>query len=373
MRIYLDHNAGAPLLPQAADAMTAALAWAGNPSSIHAAGRAARAAVERARRQVAGLFGEVADALDQLVFTGSGTEAITLAVAGLAGARPGRVVVPVVEHPAVHGAVEGLARAGWGVAAVAVDAHGAIDPAAWATALAAGVDLAIIGAVNHELGTVADVVGLAAAARAAGARVVVDAVAAAGRIDLAPVAAAADAVVIASHKLGGPAGVGAVWTAPGVALALPPAGGPQERGRRPGTENVIGCVGFGAAAAAVDLGRIPALAARGARLEAAALAIPAARVHGAGAPRTGTTVNLGFAGVRGHTLVIALDLAGVDASSGAACSSGSVAPSPVLLALGLDPEAARGGLRLSLGPATTDAEIDAVAAMLPGLVARARR
>ena len=349
--------------------MTAALDVAGNPSSIHTAGRAARTCLERARRQVAAIFGDDGDPLDRIVFTSGGTEAVQLAVLGLAG--PGAVIaVPTTEHPAVHGAAAAV-RDGR-VLAVTVDGRGTIDPASWAGALAAKPALVVLGVANHELGTVADVVTLAAAARAAGARVVLDAIAAAGKLDLAPLTAVADAIAIASAKLGGPAGVGAVWLAPGVVPALLAGGGHQERGRRPGSENLLGVVGFGAAAAAIDLGAAPAVAPRTARLEAALAAIDGAHLHGAGAPRTGYTVNARFDGVRGDTLVMALDLAGVDAASGAACSSGSQAPSPVLRALGLDDDEARGGLRLSLGTATTDAEIDAVIALVPGLVARAR-
>ena len=369
MRIYLDYNAGAPLHPAARAAMADALDLAGNPSSIHADGRRARARLEAARRQLAALFGAPDDARDRIVLTGSGSEAIHLAVAGLAPAGAA-VVVPATDHPAMHGAA--AAVAGPRVATIAVDADGVIDLAAWTAALASGPAVAGFAAVNHELGTIADAAALATAARRAGARVVIDAVAAAGRIALAPLTELADAIAIASHKLGGPAGVGALWLAPGVTLAPLIPIGHQERGRRPGTENLLGVVGMGAAAAAVDLAAAPAVARRAARLEAAIAAIPGATIHGVGAPRTGATINARFAGVRGETLVMALDLEGVAASSGAACSSGSTAPSPVLRALGLDDEAARGGLRLSLGPATTDAEIDAVIARLPALAARAR-
>ena len=369
MRIYLDHAAAAPLLPAARAAMTAALDLAGNPSSIHTAGRAARTWIERARRQVAAGFGEVDDPLDRIVFTSGGTEAVQLAILGLAP-RGAVIAVPTTEHPAVHGAAAAVPEGR--VIAVAVDGRGTIDPAAWADALAARPALVILGVANHELGTVADVVALAAAARAAGARVVLDAIAAAGKLALAPLTAVADAIAIASAKLGGPAGVGAVWFAPGVVPAQLVGGGHQERGRRPGTENVVGIVGFGAAVAAIELAATPAVAARSARLEAAIAAIAGAHVHGAGAPRTGFTVNARFDNVAGDTLVMALDLAGIDAASGAACSSGSQAPSPVLRALGLDDDAARGGLRLSLGTGTTDAEIDAVIAVLPALVERAR-
>lgn len=395
MRIYLDHNASAPLHPAARIAMADALALAGNPSSIHGAGRKVRGAIERARRAVAALIaggpapeaalaagGAAPEAAlapdtvaDGVVFTSGGTEAILAGVTGLARLAGGPAVIAVVatEHPAVHGAAAAAAAATGGrVVSIAVDARGVIDPRAWRDALAARPAVVAISACNHELGVLPDLPALARAARAAGARVFVDAVQAAGKLPLGPIAACADALAISAHKLGGPAGTGALWTAAGVALAPLHPDGHQERGRRAGTENAIGIAGFGAAAAAFDPAATAATAARGARLEAALRTIPGARIHGDGAPRLTTTVNAGFDGVRGEALVIALDLEGVAASTGAACTSGSIAPSPVLRALGLSDEQARGGLRLSLGPSTTDAEIDEVIALVPRLVARAR-
>jgi cysteine desulfurase len=181
----------------------------------------------------------------------------------------------------------------------------------------------------------------------------------------------ADALVISAHKLGGPQGVGALAIACDDGLPLNDAGH-QERGRRPGTENLLGIVGFGAAAERADPASWPAVAALGDRLEAGLRAIPDVRIHGAGAPRIGGTVNAGFAGARGESIVIALDLAGIAASTGAACTSGTVEPSPVLLALGLPPDRAREAVRFSLGRSTTAAEIDAVLERLPAIVARAR-
>jgi len=378
MRIYLDHNASAPLHPAAMKAMTAALALAGNPSSIHSDGRRARATVERARRAVAALIlGSDEPSTDGVVFTSGGTEAILAGVVGLAGlgGRAPVVAVLATEHPAVHGAAAAAIAGprGGRVVTVAVDARGVVEPASWRAALAAAPTVVALSACNHELGVLADLPTLAGEARARGARVFVDAVQAAGKLALRPIAALADGLSISAHKLGGPTGVGALWLARGVALAPVHPDGHQERGRRPGTENVAGLAGFGAAAGAIDLAAAGVAAMLGARLEAALRLIAGARVHGDGAPRLGSTVNVGFDGVRGEALVIALDLEGISAATGAACSSGSVAPSPVLRALGLDDEAARGGLRLSLGPATTDAEVDAVIALLPGLVARARR
>ncbi len=341
-RIYLDWNATAPLCDAARAAMTEALAEVGNPSSVHAEGRRARDRVERARAQVAALAGRPRE---QIVFTSGGTEANWLGVMALAAAAERRGLPKVVassplDHPSLRGAVEALIARGWQAG----------EPAS----------LVAVGVVNHELGTIRDI--------PAGALVHVDAVQAAGKLPLADVRA--DSLALSAHKLGGPQGAGALAIA--VDDALPVAfAGHQERGRRPGTENVLGIVGFGAAAAAADPADWPRVAALGERLERGVLAIAGTRVHGS-APRIGGTINIGFSGARGQDIVIALDLAGVAASTGAACTSGSIEPSPVLLALGLSPDEAREAVRFSLGRATTADEIDELLQILPPIVERAR-
>ncbi|HVK75865.1 MAG TPA: cysteine desulfurase family protein [Kofleriaceae bacterium] len=375
MRIYLDHNATSPLTERTRTAMTEAMAVAGNPSSVHGDGRAARARLETARAGVAALAGVEPD---QLVLTSGGTEADLLGVVGLARAAraagaPARALVLATEHPAVHGAAATLAAEGFAVAALPVDRAGRVDLDGLDAALAGGAAVVAVAAVNHETGVIADLDTVAARCRAAGARLHVDAVQAAGRIALAPIAALADAMALSAHKIGGPAGVGALIVRAGVELAPLHAAGHQERGRRPGTENLLGAIGFAAAASEVDLTAVAAVARRAARLEAGLLTIAGARIHGGGAPRTGTTVNVGFEGALGEAIVIALDLAGVSASTGAACTSGSIQPSPVLLALGLSRERAREGVRFSLGVTTTDADIDRVLEVLPAIVERARR
>jgi cysteine desulfurase len=369
-RIYLDFNATAPLIPAARAAMTAALADVGNPSSIHSEGRAARHLVEVARSHVAALMGRPRE---QVVLTSGGTEANALGVLGLAAAverrgGPRVVVGSPIDHPSLRGAVAALGRRGWEIRTLAVTPDGAPAPGPLE-----GAGLVAYAAVNHELGTLADPAALGAAAHAAGALVHVDAVQAAGKLDLAAIPA--DSLAISAHKLGGPAGTGALALAVDEALPLVD-GGHQERGRRPGTENTIGIAGFGAAAEAAAAALAAAawreVAALGDRLERGLLALGAVRIHGAGAPRVGGTINAGFAGALGESIVVALDLAGVAASTGAACTSGSVQPSPVLLALGLSPAAARSAVRFSLGRSTTAAEIDAVLERLPPIVARAR-
>jgi cysteine desulfurase len=364
-RIYLDFNATAPLTADVRAAMTRAMDDPGNPSSIHAEGRRARQRVEHARDLVAGLLGRPRE---QVVFTSGGTEGNVLGVLGLAAVaerrgRPRVVAAAAIDHPSLRGAVAALVARGWQHRPIGVTGDGALAPGALD-----GVGLVALAAVNHELGTIADA-AVVAAARAAGALVHIDAVQAAGKLALG--ALDADALAISAHKLGGPQGVGALAIADDDALPLVDAGH-QERGRRPGTENTLGIVGLGAAAAHADPAGWAAVAALGERLERGLGALPGVRIHGAGAPRIGGTVNAGFAGARGESIVIALDLAGVSVSTGAACTSGSIQPSPVLLGLGLPPERAREAVRFSLGRTTTADEIDAVLDRIPAILARAR-
>ena len=364
-RIYLDFNATAPLGAHVRAAMTRAMEDPGNPSSIHAEGRRARDHVERARDQVARFAGRPRE---QLIFTSGGTEGNVLGVLGLAAVAEQRglprvVAAAAIDHPSLRGAVAALGTRGWRIQPIGVTAGGALEAGALD-----GTGVVAVAVVNHELGTIADR-QIIAAARAAGALVHVDAVQAAGKLALGEIDA--DALVVSAHKLGGPQGIGAVALAHDAGLPLFDADH-QERGRRPGTENTLGIVGFGAAAAHAELASWPAVAALGERLEAGLRAMAGVRIHGAGTPRIGGTINAGFAGARGESIVIALDLVGVAVSTGAACTSGSVQASPVLLALGLSPDEAREAVRFSLGRSTTAGEIDAVLERLPAIVARAR-
>jgi cysteine desulfurase len=361
VRIYLDHNATTPLDPAVRQAMVEAFDLPGNPSSIHAEGRAARDRIERARRQVAALLGAAAD---ELVFTSGGTEANHLALVG--GGRR-RVLAAAVEHPSVLGVEHEV---------VPVDGEGRVDLAALERMLEGGPPAVVaVALVNHELGTVQDVPAVAKLAAAKGALVHLDAVQAAGRMPVDVRGLGADTVAVSAHKLYGPKGVGALWIRRGLDLAPLVAGGHQERERRPGTENVAGAIGFGAAAelAAARLEADRAhLAAVGGALEAGIVGL-GARMHGAGAARVPGVVNAAFEGAPGELVVQALDLAGVAASTGAACTSGTVTASPVLLAIGLPRERALEAVRLSAGRGTTAAEVDAVLERLPGIIARIRR
>ena len=329
---------------------------AGNPSSIHAEGRGARDRVERARVQVTNLIERRAD---QVVFTSGGTEANLLGVAALAAfaerdGRPKVVATTALEHPSLRGAVAALAEQGWEVRTLLPFTDASLD----------GIGLLAVALVNHELGALLPA-ALVERATTDGVLVHLDAVQAVGKIAVPR----ADAIALSAHKLGGPQGIGALAIAHDGGLPLVD-GGHQERGRRPGTENVLGIVGFGAAAAAIDQHTWPQVAALGDRLERGLVAL-GARIHGD--DRVGGTISAAFPGTRGHDIVMALDLAGIAASTGAACTSGTVQPSPVLLALGLPPEQALEAVRFSLGRSTTAAEIDEVLGILPAIVDRARR
>jgi cysteine desulfurase len=330
-RVHLDWNAGAPLRAEARAAMEAAMALRGNPSSVHAEGRAARAALERARGQVAALAG--CDP-DRVVFTSGATEAAALAAANLPPLSGG-----AVEHPCV---------AAWLRALLPVDAQGVVDAAA------AAPDAALaLQAANSETGVLQP---------AAGRRVALtDAAQAAGRI--AWTAPRDGYAILSSVKLGGPAGVGALIVPAGTDPAPIAPGGGQERGRRPGTENLIGAAGFGAAAAAAMAEQRAGVWERVAALRdrlAAGLsdAAPDAISVGGGAPRLPNTLCVAVPGWAGETQVMAMDLAGFAISAGMACSSGKVGESPALRAMGLTPLAARSAIRVSLGPDATEHDID---------------
>jgi cysteine desulfurase len=337
--LYLDANATEPLRPAARAAAIAALEAGGNPSSVHAAGRAARRLLETAREAVAARFG--AQPRDT-VFTGGGTEANALAIRGLGRGR--RLLRGATEHPAVLAAAEAGET-------IPVHPDGTADLDALARLLAeGGPALVCLMAANNETGVLHPLAEAAALCRAAGALLHVDAVQAAGRLPLSLEALGADSLALSGHKLGGPAGAGVLLLRPG--LDLPPliAGGGQERGRRGGTEPLPAIAGLAAAllppeAAATEAARLAALRDR---IEAGIAAMaPEAVIAGAAAPRLPNTSCILLPGAPAETQVIALDLAGVRVSAGAACSSGKVARSPVLAAMGHGALAGC-GLRVSL-------------------------
>ncbi|WP_419899933.1 cysteine desulfurase family protein [Roseomonas sp. USHLN139] len=324
MTLYLDANATEPLRPAARQAVLEALDLLGNPSSIHAEGRAARALLEGARGRIAARFGGRAR---DLVFTAGATEANALALLGLGAGR--RLLAGATEHPAILRAVPG-------VEILPVLPDGQLDLAALAAALAGGPPaLVAVMAANNETGVLHPLAEIAALCRQHGALLHVDAVQLAGRLPLSLGAVGADSLALSAHKLGGPKGVGALLLRPGLEVAAQFPGGGQERGRRGGTEALPAIAGFAAAVEALDPGEADRLAALRDAIEQGA-GLP---VAGAGAPRLPNTSCLVLPGIAAETQVIALDLAGIRVSSGAACSSGKVGPSGVLLAMGLGAEA----------------------------------
>jgi cysteine desulfurase len=348
---YLDYNAGAPVRPEVVAGMAEAIAQPGNPSSVHGPGRAARARVEAARATIAALMGAPGAGV---VFTSGGTEANNLALRG-SGRR--RVLVSAVEHASVREAVPEAE-------VIPVDGDGVVDLAALERLLQASPEPAIVSVMlaNNETGVIQPVARVAAVARAHGALVHCDAVQGPGKLSVRLSDLDVDFLTLSAHKLGGPAGIGAlVASNPDIAVAPILLGGGQERRRRAGSENLAGIVGFGIAARMVagqgDAGeRVKELRDR---LEAAVKArVPGAAVVGANAPRLGNTVCLALPDVPAQVQVMALDLAGVAVSAGAACSSGKVGESVVLRAMGLAPELAGSAIRVSLGWASTAEDVE---------------
>lgn len=349
MDTYLDFNATTPLRPEVIAVMTDTAAQVGNASSVHRFGRLARRAVEDAREKVATLAGATPA---NVIFTGSGTEANNLALRGT-----GReALVSAVEH-------ESVLAANAQTETLAVDQHGIVELAALADVLSmrkAPVLVSIMLA-NNETGVIQPVADAAALAHEQGALVHCDAVQAAGRLPLDITALGVDMLTLSAHKIGGPQGVGALVLARDLPLDALLRGGGQERSRRAGTENVAGIVGFGVAAelAGAALVDMPRLAALRDEIEARVVAaMPDAAIHGASAARLANTSCIGLPGVRHDTQVMALDLAGVAVSAGAACSSGKMAPSHVLAAMGCEPRDAASAIRLSLGWRSTVADAD---------------
>ena len=375
-RIYLDHNATTPVDPRVLEAMRPYLTEAfGNPSSLHWFGQQARAALDEARGQVAALIGA---SPNEIVFTGSGTEADNMALRGVAAAtrEPRRTIVhSVLEHHAVLNTGKALTEEGWPVEAVRAGQDGLVD----LTDLEASVDektaLVAVMLANNETGVVQPVAEVARIAHAQGALVLCDAVQAAGKIPVDVRSLGVDLLALSAHKIYGPKGVGALFVKRGTRLTALLRGGSQERNRRAGTENVAGIAGLGRAAALAreDLaGLTERLAGLRDRLEALLLEIPGAKRNGDG-PRVPNTSNVSFEGIEAESLLMALDLMGLAVSTGAACAAGAVEPSHVLRGMGLPMERVQSSLRFSLGRATTAEEVERAAAMVAEAVAKQRK
>ena len=377
-RVYFDHNATTPVHPAVADAMAKVLRDDfGNPSSVHQFGQRAKAAIDQARSAVAALIG--ADATE-VVFTSGGTESDNFAIRGVAEAldagRRRRLIATTIEHEAVLNTLKALARRGRPTTLLPVDASGIVAPDALREALTDDTALVSVMHANNEIGTIQPVAELARLAHEQGALFHTDAVQTAGKVAVDVRTLEPDLLSISAHKFYGPKGVGALWVRRGLRLQPILTGGKHERNRRAGTENVAGIVGMGVAAtlaaAKIDeeARRVSALRDR---LEEGVLrAVPGTAINGARSARVPNTTNISFDRVEAESLLIALDLEGVAVSTGSACSSGTLEPSHVLKAMGFPPHRTQNSIRFSLGNANTEADVDRVVAILPGIVEKLR-
>jgi cysteine desulfurase len=389
--VYLDHAATTPLLPAVLAAMTGQLGRVGNASSLHASGRAARRVAEQSRERLAEALGARPS---EVLFTSGGTESDNLAVKGLywarrdADSRRRRIVVSPAEHHAVLDSVEWLAKHdGADVTWLPVEPTGRVTPEALRAALGTGEDVALASVMwaNNEIGTVSDLVALAEVAHAVGVPLHTDAVQAVGQVPVDFAASGVDALTMTGHKLGGPMGAGVLLLRREAECTPLLHGGGQERDVRSGTLDVAAIVGLQVAATVAVTEReerADRLSALRDRLVTGVMAqVPDAQLNGApldevvagGPGRLPGNAHLSFPGAEGDALLMLLDARGVECSTGSACSAGVARPSHVLLATGADPDRARSSLRFSLGHTSTDADVDALLAVIGPVVERARR
>jgi cysteine desulfurase len=372
-RIYLDHNAQSPLRPVVADAVRAFVSQPfGNPSSVHEDGRRTRQALDQAREEVASFLSVPPG---EIVFTSGGTEANHLAWNSFA--RPGaRITTTTVEHPSILSAAEHATKQGATVVRVGVDRTGTLDPQAFRELAVDGADFLSIQAANNETGILFPIDELLRKVRGKVRAIHVDAVQAVGKIALDGATLGADLISISGHKLGALPGTGVLYVRKGISFDPIWQGGHQERGKRTGTENIVGIVAMGAACRhlsdhrAAETERIARLRER---FESEIVRnIPGCEVTGCGRARLPNTSHIRFADLDGESLLIAADLEGISASAGAACSSGSIQASHVLLAMGWTEAEARGSIRFSLGWSTTENDVAQALSLLPRLVSRVR-
>ncbi len=376
-RIYLDYAATTPVDHRVLAAMLPYFTErAGNASSIHGFGQETRAAVEQARSDVASLIGARPS---EVIFTSGATEADNLAVLGVALATEGRgrhIITSAIEHHAVFEACRFLEERGYAITYLPVDRCGLVDPGSARRAIRPDTVLISVMAANNEIGTLQPVAEIGRIARERGIPLHSDATQMVGALPVNVDELSVDLLSMSAHKRYGPKGIGALYVRTGAPLRRIQHGGSHERNRRGGTENVPGIVGLGAALRIAgeemehEHGRLAAMRDRMIR---GALRIPGAHLNGDPERRLPNNVNLSFEGTDSQSLVIGLDLQGIAASSGSACTSGSLEPSHVLTALGLPPELAAGAVRLTLGRGTTDADVDAALAALREVVARLQR
>ena len=377
-RVYLDHNATTPVHPAVVEAMTKALREDfGNPSSVHHFGQRAKAAMDEARSAVAALIGAEPS---EVVFTSGGTESDNFAIRGAAEAldatRRRHLIATTIEHEAVLNTLKALARRGRPTTLLRVDGTGIVAPDALKEALTDDTAVVSVMHANNEIGTIQPILELARLAHDRGALFHTDAVQTAGKVTVDVRKLDVDLLSISAHKFYGPKGVGALWIRRGLRLLPVLTGGKHERSRRAGTENVTGIVGMGVAAtlaaAKIDeeARRVSALRDR---LEEGVLrAVPGTTVNGVRSPRVPNTTNISFDRIEAESLLIALDLEGVAVSTGSACSSGTLEPSHVLKAMGFPPHRTQNSIRFSLGAANTEADVDRVVGILPGIVDKLR-
>ncbi|HSS43911.1 MAG TPA: cysteine desulfurase family protein [Thermoanaerobaculia bacterium] len=371
--IYLDNNASTKLDPEVRAVVEQALDLHGNPSSVHADGRRARRAIEEARDEVASLLGARPE---EILLTSGGTEANALAILGSSVGERGRVVRSGAEHPSVCEAVDRLSGLGMETVSVNPEPSGALDAERLLGAVREGTRLVSVMSANNEYGGIFPIARLAAETRRRGALFHTDAVQAVGRLPVDVRQWDVDLLSCSAHKLHGPKGVGALFVRRGINLCPHTPGGGQEKRLRAGTENTAGIVGFGVAARlarqrhaaeAAGIERLRDLLERGILNR-----IAGTRAVGSGTPRLPNTSAILFEGISGEALLMRLDLEGIAVSAGSACSSGTLAPSPAILSLGLSPSLAKSVVRFSLSRWTVQREIEAVLQVLPRIVAAAR-
>jgi cysteine desulfurase len=376
-RVYLDHAATTPVDPEVAEAMARVLREThGNPSSIYAEGRAARAAIDRARDEVAAAINAEPS---EIVFTSGGTEADNLALRGALKVQDGRdgLITTAIEHHAVIDTARDLERyARVHLTVVSVDRHGLVDPEAIRDAIDERTWLVSVMHANNEIGTIEPIAAIGSICRDRGLTFHSDAVQTVGALDIDVREIPVDLLSINAHKFYGPKGVGALYVRRGTRIATMQTGGGQEKGRRTGTENVAGIVGMGVALR-IARERRPTESPRQSRLrdriiDGVRAGVPDAVLTGHRSERLPNSASFCIPGTDGESLIVALDLEGFAVSSGSACTSGETEPSQVLLALGLEREVAKGSLRVTVGRSTTDSHVDRFIDALPRVVARLR-
>jgi cysteine desulfurase len=378
MRVYFDYNATTPLASEVIEIVAhASREIFGNASSVHRFGQQAKAMLDDARSSVAALVGGDPS---EVVFTSGGTEADNFALRGVAEALEpaGRrhLIASAIEHEAVLNTLKALARRGWQITLLPVDASGIVSPDRLRESITDDTAIVSVMHANNEIGTIQPVAALAEIAHAHGALMHTDAVQSAGKIPVDVRALGVDLLALSGHKFNGPKGAGALWIKRGTRVQSTMTGGKHERNRRAGTENVPAIAGLGVAARLArekGAGEATQIAALRDRLEQKILAtVPGTAVNGNREGRVPNTTNISFDRVEAESLLIALDLEGVAVSTGSACSSGTLEPSHVLKAMGLPTHRTQNSLRFSLGTFSTEAEVDFVAGILPRLVEKLR-